>query len=99
VTLWLGNGANRAVSPDQLRSALGGEQLQQMAQSSGLPVDQLLSMLSQHLPGTVDRASPSGALDESQFGGGEDGVQEEDSSQDGGRGSLADQAGLNDIGR
>jgi uncharacterized protein YidB (DUF937 family) len=99
VASWLGNGANRAISPDQLRSALGGEQLQQMAQSSGLPVDQLLSMLAQHLPGTVDRASPHGALDESQFGGGEEGFQEEDSSQDGGQGPLADQAGLSDIGR
>jgi uncharacterized protein YidB (DUF937 family) len=100
VTSWLGNGANRAVSPDQLRSALGGEQLQQMAQNSGLPVDQLLSMLAQHLPGTVDRASPSGALDESQFAASSDeSGQEDDSNQDGGEGSLADQAGLSDIGR
>ena len=70
VASWLANGQNRAVSPDQLQSALGDEQLQQMAQSAGLPVDQLLSMLAQHLPQTVDRASPNGALDESQFGGG-----------------------------
>ena len=90
VASWLGNGANRAVSPDQLQSALGGEQLQQMAQSAGLPVDQLLSMLAQHLPQTVDRASPNGALDESQFG---------DSGSDEGGGSLSDQAGLGDVGR
>jgi uncharacterized protein YidB (DUF937 family) len=90
VASWLSNGQNRAVSPDQLRSALGGEQLQQMAQGAGLPVDQLLSMLAQHLPQTVDRASPNGALDESQFG---------DSGSDGGSGSLADDAGLGDIGK
>ena len=87
VASWLGNGANRAVSPDQLRSALGDGQLQQMAQSAGLPIDQLLSMLAQHLPQTVDRASPNGALDESQFDTGSDG------------GSLSDQAGLGDVGR
>jgi uncharacterized protein YidB (DUF937 family) len=98
---WLGNGANRAVSPDQLRSALGSEQLQQMAQSAGLPIDQLLSMLSQHLPGAVDRASPNGALDESQFAGNESAQDEgqEEGQDEGGQGSLADQAGLSDIGR
>jgi uncharacterized protein YidB (DUF937 family) len=101
VSSWLGNGANRAVSPDQLRSALGSEQLEQMARSAGLPVDQLLSMLSQHLPGAVDRASPNGALDESHFAGGaEEPAQDDDQagSQESG-GSLADDAGLNDIGR
>jgi len=68
--------------------------------SAGLPVDQLLSMLAQHLPGTVDRASPTGALDESQFAASSDEAdQEQDSNQDGGQGSLADQAGLGDIGR
>ena len=87
VASWLSNGQNRAVSPDQLRSALDDGQLQQMAQGAGLPVDQLLSMLAQHLPQTVDRASPNGALDESQFGAGSDG------------GSLADDAGLGDIGK
>ena len=64
VASWLGNGANRAISPDQLQSALGDEQLQQMGQASGLPVDQLLAMLSQHLPQTIDRMSPNGALQE-----------------------------------
>lgn len=92
VASWLGNGQNRAVSPDQLRSALGGEQLQQMAQGAGIPLDQLLSMLSQHLPQTIDRASPNGALDESMFGGG-------GQYDDGSNASLSDQAGLDDIGR
>lgn len=91
VASWLGNGANRAISPGQLQSALGDEQVQQMAQGAGLPVDQLLAMLAQHLPGTIDRASPNGALDASQFGG-------ESGESDAG-GSLSDQAGLGDIGR
>lgn len=95
VASWLGNGANRAVSPDRLRSALGGEQLQQMAQGAGLPIDQLLSMLSQHLPQTIDRASPHGALDESQFWGGEESAGAGSNDE----GSIAEQAGLTDIGR
>jgi len=93
VTSWLGTGANAAISPDQLRNALGGDQAQQMARSAGLPVDQLLAMLAQHLPGTIDKMSPNGALDENAASG----EQQDDSGQDGG--SLADQAGLGDVGR
>ena len=97
VASWLGNGANRAISPDQLRTALGDGQLQQMAQQAGLPVDQLLSMLAQHLPQTVDKMSPNGALQEPEA---EDAAPEEAAPEDAGSGgALADQAGLGDIGR
>jgi len=58
VASWLGNGANHAISADQLRAALGNEHLQQMAQAAGLPIDKLLAMLSQQLPQTVDKMSP-----------------------------------------
>jgi uncharacterized protein YidB (DUF937 family) len=92
VASWLGNGANAAISPDQLRNALGSEQVQQMARSAGLPVDQLLAMLAQHLPGTIDKMSPNGALDENAASGTQD-----DGAQAGG--SLGDQAGLGDVGR
>jgi len=92
VSSWLGNGTNAAISPDQLRNALGGDQVQQMARSAGLPVDQLLAMLAQHLPGTIDKMSPNGALDENAAGDTQD-----DATQ--ASGSLADQAGLGDVGR
>lgn len=92
VASWLGNGANAAISPDQLRSALGSDQVQEMARSAGLPVDQLLAMLAQHLPGTIDKMSPNGALDENAASDAPD-----DGAQAGG--SLADQAGLGDVGR
>ncbi|HLH87003.1 MAG TPA: YidB family protein [Xanthobacteraceae bacterium] len=62
VQSWLGNGANMPVSADQLRAALGSEQVKQIAQHLGLPVDQALNMLSQHLPDMVDKASPNGEL-------------------------------------
>ena len=91
VSSWLGNGANMSVSPDQLRVALGNEQLQQLARQAGLPVDQLLAMLSQHLPQTVDRMSPNGALQVPEMEAGEDAPNA--------GGSLAAQAGLGDLGR
>src|SRR5713101_553441 len=64
VTSWLGNGANLPVSVDQLKDALGDPHLRQLATQLGLPVDQLLGQLSQHLPGAVDHMSPRGTLEE-----------------------------------
>jgi uncharacterized protein YidB (DUF937 family) len=55
---WLGSGTNLPVSADQLRGALGNE----LAQHLGLPVDAALNVLSAHLPGLVDQASPNGTL-------------------------------------
>jgi len=62
VKSWLGNGANLPISADQLRSALGNEQVQQMARQFGLPVDDALKFLSEHIPNAVDQASPNGTL-------------------------------------
>ncbi len=64
VSSWLGNGTNLPLSADQLRTALGNEQLQQVARSAGLPIDNLLGLLSQHLPAAVDAMSPDGSLQE-----------------------------------
>jgi len=62
VSSWLGSGANLPVSADQLRSALGNQQVRELAGQLGLPVDEALNMLSAHLPNLVDQASPNGQL-------------------------------------
>jgi uncharacterized protein YidB (DUF937 family) len=62
VASWLGSGSNLPVSADQLRSALGSQQVRELAGHLGLPVDQALNVLSAHLPGLVDQASPNGTL-------------------------------------
>ncbi len=59
---WLGNGGNMPISPDQLKAALGNDQVKQIAEHFGVPVDQALKLLSEHLPGVVDQASPDGTL-------------------------------------
>jgi uncharacterized protein YidB (DUF937 family) len=64
VASWLGNGANAPISPDQLKQALGNSQLSQLAAQFGIPIDQLLGQLSQHLPAAVDQMSPNGTLEE-----------------------------------
>jgi uncharacterized protein YidB (DUF937 family) len=62
VKSWLGNGANMPVTPDQLKAALGNEQVRQIAEHFGVPVDQALKLLAEHLPAAVDQASPNGTL-------------------------------------
>lgn len=62
VKSWLGNGENLPISADQLRAALGNEQVQQVARQLGLPVDAALNMLAKHVPDAIDKASPDGAL-------------------------------------
>jgi uncharacterized protein YidB (DUF937 family) len=62
VKSWLGNGANMHVTPDQLKAALSNDQVKQIAAHFGIPVDAALKMLAEHLPTTVDQASPNGKL-------------------------------------
>jgi uncharacterized protein YidB (DUF937 family) len=62
VQSWLSNGGNLPVSPDQLRAALGSDQVKQLAQHFGVSPDAALKLLSEHLPGVIDQASPNGAL-------------------------------------
>jgi uncharacterized protein YidB (DUF937 family) len=62
VQSWLGSGANKPITPDQLRAALGSDQVRQLAAHFGVPVDQALNLLAQHLPTVVDQASPNGKL-------------------------------------
>jgi uncharacterized protein YidB (DUF937 family) len=62
VQSWLGNGANLPVSADQLRAALGNDQVRQIAAHFGVDPDAALKLLSEHLPGIIDKASPNGAL-------------------------------------
>jgi uncharacterized protein YidB (DUF937 family) len=62
VTSWLGSGGNMPISPEQIKAALGNEQVKQIAAHFGVPVDSALKMLAEHLPATVDQASPDGTL-------------------------------------
>jgi uncharacterized protein YidB (DUF937 family) len=62
VSSWLGNGENLPVSGDQLKAALGSEQIQQMAAHFGLPMDKVLAMVAENLPAIVDSLSSNGKL-------------------------------------
>ena len=57
---WVGNGPNQSVSPQQLQSVFGEQQVQTMASQSGMAPHDFLSELSQHLPSAVDGMTPGG---------------------------------------
>ena len=62
VKSWLSNGPNIKVTPEQLRAALSNEQVREIAQRFGVPVDEALKILATHLPAVVDAASPDGKI-------------------------------------
>ena len=59
---WIGNGPNQSVSPDQLHSVLGQDQVQSMASQANMAPQDFLSQLSQHLPNAVNGMTPNGKL-------------------------------------
>ncbi len=59
---WVSNGPNQAVSPTDLASALGAEDIDAVAKQTGMSRDQLLAQLSQHLPELVNQMTPDGRL-------------------------------------
>ncbi len=59
---WVGTGPNKEVPPDKLQTALGPDTLDALAQQTGMRREDLLAVLSQHLPGFVDHLTPNGRL-------------------------------------
>ena len=59
---WIGSGPNKAISPDDLASALGADRINTLASFSGMSRDDLLNGLSQQLPDVVDRLTPDGRV-------------------------------------
>jgi uncharacterized protein YidB (DUF937 family) len=59
---WIGSGPNKAISPKDLASALGADQINSLMAQSGMSRDELLSGLSQQLPDVIDQLTPDGRL-------------------------------------
>ena len=59
---WVGKGQNQPISPGDLASALGADQIDSIARQSGMSRDDLLQGLSQYLPDVVDQLTPDGRL-------------------------------------
>ncbi|RPD98905.1 DUF937 domain-containing protein [Candidatus Pantoea deserta] len=59
---WIGNGGNQSVSGGELKSALGEEALQSLAQKLGTDVNGASGTLAELLPQLIDRLSPQGEI-------------------------------------
>lgn len=70
----LGDGENAEMSADQVKSALGEEEVAKVAEKLGVDQDTAASQLSDVLPGLMDKASSGGGLLEQFTGGGAGGV-------------------------
>jgi uncharacterized protein YidB (DUF937 family) len=67
---WVSNGPNKPVSPNDLASALGADQIDQLSAQSGLPRGELLHGLSRYLPDAINHLTPDGRLpDEHELSG------------------------------
>jgi uncharacterized protein YidB (DUF937 family) len=63
---WVGTGQNEPVSGDEVRKALGNEELSNFAGQLGLPEDQAAEVLAQALPDAVDQVTQEGEVPDEQ---------------------------------
>ena len=59
---WIEPGTNQSVSPEQVKEALGPQQVEQIANEAGVSTDEAAAGLSKVLPEAVDNVTPSGQV-------------------------------------
>jgi uncharacterized protein YidB (DUF937 family) len=59
---WVSPGPNKQISPNDLASALGADQINTLSSQTGMSRDDLLAGLSQHLPDVINQLTPHGRL-------------------------------------
>src|SRR5262245_62154979 len=59
---WVSNGPNKSLSPRDLAQAIGADDIDAVSQQTGMPREDMLAMLSQHLPDLVNQLTPNGRL-------------------------------------
>ncbi|MBN9603639.1 MAG: DUF937 domain-containing protein [Afipia felis] len=59
---WVGPGANKQISSNDLASALGADQINTLTTQTGLSRDELLEGLAQQLPNIIHQLTPDGRL-------------------------------------
>ena len=62
VSSWVGTGANEAISPQQVESALGNQQVADIATKLGVSTQDASSNIAQWLPAVIDHLTPNGQV-------------------------------------
>lgn len=59
---WVGNGPNEPITADHIHQVFGTDQVQQMAQQTGLPPQHVAAGLAQLLPQIINQLTPNGSM-------------------------------------
>jgi len=62
VSSWVGTGANEGISPQQVESALGNQQVADIAAKLGVSTQDASSHIAQWLPAVIDHVTPNGQV-------------------------------------
>lgn len=62
---WVGTGENQPVSAEQVRAALGDDEIQRVADEAGVSTDEAAGGLAALLPTIIDKVTPDGQLPDS----------------------------------
>jgi uncharacterized protein YidB (DUF937 family) len=62
VSSWIGTGANRSITGDQVTGALGRQRVDQIARSAGLSAAVAPAILASVLPALIDKLTPDGQV-------------------------------------
>ena len=60
---WVGLGENKSISPDQINSLLGSDQIGSIAKGLGIDPALASGFLADHLPKIIDKPTPSGQVE------------------------------------
>ena len=67
ISSWVSTGENQPISADQIQDGVGEEQVQQLAEKTGLSSDAVKSKLAEILPDIIDKLTPEGKIPEAGF--------------------------------
>lgn len=68
---WVGDGANKSVGADEVKNAIGTDELQRLAGNLGMKSETILPLLAQFLPQVIDKLTPKGQIDDNNPSGGQ----------------------------
>jgi uncharacterized protein YidB (DUF937 family) len=67
VASWIGTGENQPVSGDQIKDALGADQVQEIASKAGIEPEHASTGMAQLLPQIIDQLTPNGQVPQNEL--------------------------------
>lgn len=64
ISSWISTGQNLPISADQIKQVIDGDSLQRIAETTGLPLQNIAAEISNFLPTIIDHLTPDGTVPE-----------------------------------